>query len=93
MQPPRFEITRIPETESAAKAFLTLLDLQIDELQANLHLLQTVRRATAACFGVDRRTEEESGKIAAAADAAKRAEYEGGDERQRGDGRLKVANG
>jgi hypothetical protein len=75
MHQPRFEITRTPQTEAAATAFLTELDAQIDELTANLELLQAVRRATASAFGVDRR--EGVGTFGEITDAARRAEYEG----------------
>ena len=83
----RFEVTGIPATEDAAKAFVASLDHQIDELTNNLQLLQGLRRATATTFGIDRR--EGGGKIQQMHDSSRRAEYEG--DGSQPDGRLKVA--
>lgn len=72
-----FSIKLTEQTKMAAEAFIKQLDPQIDELQEQLRLLQGVRRAVAGTFGFDRR--DGVGKIAQAADRAKRAEYEGDD--------------
>lgn len=71
-----FEITRVEATRTASSEYLAELDKSIDELGAQLALLQGVRRAVAGTFGFDRRGEE-AGAFGQAADAAKRAEYEG----------------
>ncbi|RWM29453.1 hypothetical protein [Mesorhizobium sp.] len=83
-----FSITRTEATREASAAYLAELDKSIDELGAQLALLQGVRRAVAGTFGFDRRTKEEAGEFGAAADAARRAEYEGEGGSTDGEGRL-----
>lgn len=81
-----FSIKLTEHTKTAAEEFLRKLDPQIDELQQQLALLQGVRRAVAGTFGFDRR--DGVGKIAQAADRARRAEYEG-DEAVDADGKFR----
>ena len=71
-----FGITRIEATREASAAYVAELDRSIDELTGQLELLQALRRATAGAFGFDRRGGE-AGTFGKAADAAKRAIYEG----------------
>ncbi|MES0218036.1 hypothetical protein NKL07_22065 [Mesorhizobium sp. C280B] len=71
-----FGITRVDATRTASSEYLAELDKSIDELSGQLALLQGVRRAVAGTFGFDRRGDE-AGTFGKAADAAKRAEYEG----------------
>lgn len=81
-----FDIQRVEATRTASHEYVNELDKTIDELAAQLDLLQGVRRAVAASFGIDRR--DGVGTFAQMADAAKRAEYEG-DETRAPDGRLR----
>ncbi|MGT2467408.1 hypothetical protein ACVOMV_24860 [Mesorhizobium atlanticum] len=71
-----FGITRAEATREASAAFVAELDKSTDELTEQLSLLQTLRRAAAGAFGFDRRGDE-AGTFGKAADAAKRAIYEG----------------
>ncbi|QPC87085.1 hypothetical protein GA830_10295 [Mesorhizobium sp. NBSH29] len=91
MTPTTFGLSLPETTTEAAHTFDRALTAQIDELNNQLQLMQALRRANAAAFGIDRR--EGVGKFGEMADAAKRAEYEGDSgERQKADGRLKVAS-
>ncbi|CAM5656109.1 hypothetical protein MAUB1S_11409 [Mycolicibacterium aubagnense] len=73
----RFGLGLPPTTEALSIEYVkNVLDPQIDELTAQLTLLQGMRRAIASVFGIDRRGDE-AGVFGQAADAAKRAEYEG----------------
>lgn len=87
---PRFSLQLPPKTEAASIEFIkTVLDPQIDELQAQLALLQGARRAVASIFGVDRRGDD-AGKFGKAADSTNRQHYEGeGDDAA--DGRMRPA--
>ncbi|TIS37550.1 hypothetical protein [Mesorhizobium sp.] len=71
-----FGITRIEMTKTASAEYVAELDKSIDELSEQLAMLQAVRRAVAGTFGFDRRGDE-AGMFGKAADASKRAEYEG----------------
>ncbi|RWC91693.1 MAG: hypothetical protein EOS72_03290 [Mesorhizobium sp.] len=71
-----FAITRTEATKLASAEYVGELDKSIDELSDQLAMLQAVRRAVAGTFGFDRRGDE-AGTFGQAADAAKRAEYEG----------------
>ncbi|MBE1208159.1 hypothetical protein [Aminobacter carboxidus] len=88
-QTSRFGLGLPEATETGSIEYVrAVLDPQIDELQNQLDLLQGVRRAIAGTFGIDRRGDE-AGKFGQLADAAKRAEYEGGGERSSdAEGRL-----
>lgn len=73
----RFGLALPPATEAQSVEYVrTVLDPQIEELTAQLALLHGARRAIASIFGIDRRGDE-AGIFGQAADAAKRAEYEG----------------
>ncbi|AMS41211.1 hypothetical protein [Aminobacter aminovorans] len=88
-QTSRFGLELPQATETGTVEYVrTVLDPQIDELQNQLELLQGLRRAIAGTFGIDRRGDE-AGRFGQLADAAKRAEYEGGDQGNSvGEGRL-----
>lgn len=69
----KLEISLVSATETSAKTFVADLDLQIAELEENLHLLKTARGAVARTFGLDRR---DGTFVQQLVDGAKRAETE-----------------
>jgi len=73
----RFGLVLPPKTEAASIEFVrNVLDPQIDELQNQLALLQSARRAIASIFGIDRRGDD-AGVFGQAADSTNRQHYEG----------------
>lgn len=88
MAHPKFEILLAQQTTESSLAFLRNLDAQIEEFQTQLQMLQTLRRVTAATFGVDRT--ENGSNIKRMTESANRAHLEGEGE-DSPDGRLKTA--
>lgn len=85
----RFGLALPATTEAQTNDYVRqVLDPQIMELQDQLQLLQGLRRAIAGTFGIDRR--DDAGTFGQIADAATRAELEGGADLS-SDGRLKPA--
>ena len=84
----RFGLDLPSATEAQSVEYVkNVLDPQIDELTAQLSLLQGARRAIASIFGIDRRGDE-AGVFGLAADSSRRGEYEGEGQPLDGNGRL-----